>query len=877
MEKPGQLQKQARSWHALEIEDVFKVLTTNPKGLSEEEAKNRLAGFGPNQIMDKNGDKLLVLLFAQFKNPLIIILIVAAAIAWLLNDLVDALIILAAVVLNAVIGFGQEWKVSNILKELKKFVSYRNAVLRSERVRYVDSKDITLGDILILRQGDRVPADARLFKASSLKINESILTGESTPVEKELRVVDVSASVADRVNSVFMGTTVEEGTAQAVVMAIGDDTEFGKISSLVRIGRGGDVTPLQKRMRSLARTLGAMFLGISMLLFALGTLGGRDILTMFLTSVAVAVAAVPESLPVALTIVLTVGARKILKKGGLVRKMVAAEALGSATVIAADKTATLTEGKMHVTKLITREGKELARESFKDIARDKSGPEAFMFKLLALVSNALIENPDEPEEKWVVGGSSVDKAAMITITEAGFDKYEIEEEMPRLDEIPFSSEFKYSVILNGFNKENNIAVLLGAPEMVHEFLSEKEHGEHIHKRTAELAGEGFKVLTLAYKYMPKNAKLERAGLKDFIFGSIVVLSDPVRAEVKESVSTVQAAGLRLVMVTGDHLLTAKYVAKEVGILKSDSRAIESKDLPEDLDGVIYDYDVFARVTPEEKVRIAEAFKKKKETVVMIGDGVNDAPVLLDADLGVAVGSGTDVAKEASDLVLLNDSFSILAEAVRQGRIILDNIKKVTIFLLASSFSEIILISGSIIMGLPLALLPAQILWVNIIVDGLPAITLATEKEENNVMKRRPSKNSAIFSRDIKMLVVFFTLITDLALFLLFYYLLNVTGNVEYARTMVFVGLGLTSLFYIFSVRSLRMPVWRFNPFSNKFLNLGVLLGLVLYYIAIYVPGLNGLLGTVPLHGRDWSVLLILGLFNVLVIEVLKSFFLKKAD
>src|SRR3989344_4655997 len=726
-------------WHTLNTEELFRNLNSNEEGLSDEEAKLRLKKFGQNIIIDKNGDKIFLILWNQFRNPLIYILIIASGISLLLTDFLNSAIIAAAVVLNAAVGFFQELKVSNILKELKKAISYRANVIRGGHSKQIDSKDVTAGDILVLRQGDKVSADARIIRLANFKTNEAALTGESDPVEKSLNISDENTAVADRQNMVFMGTFVEEGFAEAMVVSVGSSTEFGNIAFLIKEGRGEDVTPLQKKLALLGKQLGVFFLLISAGLFAVGVLEGISILTMFLTAVAVAVAAVPEGLPIALSVTLAVGAGRILAKGGLVRKMVAAEALGNTTVIAADKTSTLTEGKMNITQLFTSEGRDILRENFSEVIRnDEMSKEYLSLKMAALLSDAFIENPHDRENDWKVYGRPVDRAILLTLTKSGLEVRKIKKEMPRLDELPFGAEYRYSASLNKFDDGRNVISVLGAPESVLE-LSDYSEKEKIYSRTRELAGQGLRVMAVGFKFMGSVQKmLSRSDVKNLTFLSLIVFSDPIRKEVKEAIEKSRSAGLRTIIITGDHLLTAEYVAKELGILVKEGRGIEGKDLPANLNAAVDDYDVFARVTPEDKVRIIDALKEKGELVAMIGDGINDAPALLRSDIGVAVGSGTDVAKEASDLVLLNDSFAIIVEAIKQGRIILDNIRKVVVFVISGAFSEVILISGSIIMGLPLALLPAQILWVNLIEDGLPSVALAFEKGEN-VMARRPEK------------------------------------------------------------------------------------------------------------------------------------------
>ncbi len=853
--------------HALEIAKVLEGLETNENGLSKIEVEKRLERFGPNEIPEANGHKFFQILLKQFTSPLIFILVIAGAVSLLLKDVVNAGVIFAAVILNAAIGFYQELKVSNIFEELRKVVSYEAGIIRDGERRDIDSKGLVVGDIIYIRQGQRIPADARLVSINELKTDESVFTGESSPVGKESGILELDTPIADRSNMVFLGTYAEEGNAIAVVVATGADTELGKITELVQEERAGDVTPLEIRLKKLAKFLGLLFLVLSGALFGVGVLAGIDPLTMFITAVAVAVSAIPEGLPIALGVILAVGAKRILEKGGLVRKMVAAEALGNTTVIASDKTATLTEGKMTLTNVV----------DFDTVEYGVSQTPTKLLELLVLNSNAYIENPKQPKEEWRVKGRPMGRAIVAATQEQGMNKEELDKKYARIDEIPFSAKYKYSAVLNNFDGKNIVSVL-GAPEVILEktVLDEKAK-ENIKNKLNELASKGFRILALAAKETGSN-NLEHEDLKRMEFLAYAVFSDPIRKDVKNAIDIAKEAGLRTIIITGDHLLTARYVANELGILKSDDRIIEGKNLgdEETIKDKLDKYDVYARVSPDEKVKIVGALKDKGERVAVIGDGINDGPALLRADIGVAVGSGTDVAKEASDLVLLNDSFSIIVEAIKQGRIILSNIKKVIVFLLSDAFTEIILISGSIFAGLPLALLPAQILWVNLIEDGLPAIALAFEKdEEKEVMKRKPEKDAKIFDSHMKSLIIMFTVITDIALFGLFYYFLKVSGNIEYARTMVFIALGLESLLYIYSVRSLSKPFWKLHIFSNHFLNFAVVTGLALYFVAIYIEPVRNILGTVVLDRNDWVLLFGFALFNVAVIEVGKKIFMRR--
>ena len=856
------MNKSGKNWHAFEFENVLTILRSSPSGLTKEEAESRLREFGLNTLPEKRQWVVLRIIGNQFNNPFAYILAIAGILSLLLGANLDAIVVFAALILNAGIGFFQEWRASNIFQALKKFVSYRAIVRRDEELKNIDTKEIVPGDILILKPGERVPADARLFKVSNLKTNEAILTGESALVEKTLSVLPEETIIPDQANLVFFGTFIEEGMAEAVVTATGAKTEFGKITTLVLRLRE-EATPLQVKIKKLAWLLSAVFVTVSILLLVLGLVTGRDFFEMFLTAVAVAVAAVPESLPIALVIALAVGARKIYQKGGLVRRMIAAEGLGSTDIILADKTATLTEGKMALTKIITQE-KEIEAKDFE--------AENSILKTLILASSAIIENKNEPRKDWRVFGRPIDRAVMFAAIDAGIEENSFRKKNPQLAEIPFDARNKYSATLNRMEDGANEIIVLGAPEVVVSLC--KRSPSFVLPKVGELTREGLRVLVVAIRATESKAMTPES-LSDLSFLAILVFSDPVRRDAKEAVRISKEAGIRTIIVTGDHILTANFVGRELGILTAPGRSIEEKDLPKNLETIIDDYDVFARVTPVTKLNLVTAFEKKGHNVAMIGDGVNDAPALIRANLGVAIGSGTDVAKDAADLILTHDSFSVIVEAIRQGRIILANIKKAVTFLLSSAFSEIILVGGSILFGLPLALLPAQILWVNIIEDGLPAMGLAFEGEEGNVMKEKPAKRSEVMTNPMKKLIISFTIIADLTLFLLFYLLLKNTGNVDYARTMVFGGLGITSLLYVFAIKNFSRPFWQASIFNNRFLNISVIVGFFLYLLVFYAPPLQKVFQTVPIGLIDWLILLGLGIFNVFLIEIGKQFFLGK--
>lgn len=858
--------------HALSVPEALVRAGSTAGGLSGTEAAKRIGLYGPNLLPSKGDRGPISIALAQFSDPLILILIGAGALSLVLGALIDAAIIFAAVIINSIIGFVQEYKVSEIIARLKSTLRQATAVIRDGQIQNVASRDVVIGDIVVLRQGDRVSADGRVISETGLRTNEASLTGESMPVHKNTKGMPADTTVSDRMNMVYSGTFVEEGTARVVVTATGENTELGRIAALVLRERGKDLTPLQVRFRALAKVLGIVFVVISGALFAAGVLEGRDPLDMFLTAVAVAVAAVPESLPIAVTVVLAIGARRILEKGGLVRKMSAAETLGGVSVIATDKTATLTEGRMRVVSFVMADGTVVPREKF--VAHN--GEKAEIFRHLTLTTNAFVENPSEPIARRRLSGSPVERAILLMALDAGVDIRELTRQYPRIDEVPFQAAYKYSAVLNQVESGVELTAL-GAPEVLLEMSDmDNETRRQVEQKMRSLASEGMRVLALGMRSLPEDTiHVERSDVTGLEFKGLIVYSDPIRADVPDAVRDAQAAGTRLVMVTGDHALTAEFIAKQVGILQGPGRIIQGKDLPSNLGLVVERYDVFARVSPEDKVRIVEAYQSRHERIAMIGDGVNDAPALIRADIGVAVGSGTDVAKDASDLVLLNDSFSIIVRAIHQGRILFSNILKVTLFLLSNAFSEIIIVAGSIFLRLPLALLPGHILWVNIIGDAFPSIALAFDKEGSGEASNSPVRRLRVTSPRMWALIGLFSVITDGALFLLFTYMLDIGRSLEYARTMTFLGLGVTSLLYVFSARSLDRPVWRTNPFGNWLLNLAVLTGFAMYGVALYVPFFNRVLQTVPLAINDWVILIGLGIFNVAVFEAGKRLFISR--
>ncbi|MFH1451016.1 MAG: HAD-IC family P-type ATPase [bacterium] len=882
-------------WHSIPAKKIADFLNTNLlKGLSESEAKRRQGVSGKNTISEAKKISNFKIILTQFKSPLVYILIFAGFITIALKENSDAIVIFATVFLNAAIGYFQEKKTSDTLSALKKIIKKEARVIRDGNRKIINTENLVIGDIILLSPGDRVPADARIAAIHDLAVNEMALTGEWFPIAKEIAVLPEKTPMADRKNMVYMGTTVESGGGTAIVTAIGPDTEMGNIARMTSDVKE-EFTPYQKQIAYFSKVVGIVVCIIAFGIFIDGLLAGFDFEEIFTTAVAVAVAAVPEGLLVAITVILAVGMERILRKKGLVRNLSSAETLGITSVICTDKTGTLTEGKMKVKKVV------LPEEVFTKVKSAKEN-RFLSLKIASLTSGAFIENPQEAKEKWILRGTPTERAFLEALHNEEFDDYQHQEglaERVRIDEMLFSPISKFSAVLyKESNGEHNL-YLCGAPEKVFDLirffrkgekqfsLSEK-HKEKLKQEVAILAGKGLRVVAVAYRNVSsKNELLASAPevkecLKNLIFTGFIAIEDPVRKDVKEVIKKCQQMGIRTIIATGDHQLTARTVAKAVGLGKLDDTAIlEGRDLDElsdsQLNDILEDIVVYARVEPKHKMRIIQAWKQRGEVVAMTGDGINDAPALRQADIGVALGSGTEAAKEASDLVLLNDSFSIIVAAVEEGRAILDNIRKVITYLLSDSFTEVILIGTSIVFGLPLPVSAAQILWVNLIEDSFPSFALAFEPKETDVAERKPPKrNAPLITGEMKVLILAIGLVTDFLLLGIFLFLRRYSHyNLDHIRTIIFVCLAFDSLFYVLSCRSLRKNIWQIKLFSNPAMIFTLIFGICMLVAAVYIPFLQQLLKTTPLSFFDWQIALALGLMNIVFIETAKHYFVAR--
>jgi len=863
-------------WHNITIEKIVKLLKSDiENGLNDEEIISRQERFGKNKLPQEKPLSKFKIFLEQFKSPMVYILLLAGIVTLLLKEYTDFIVISVAVVLNTIIGYIQESKSSKALSELKKVLSIKSIVIRNGQEKEILSENLVPGDIVILRPGDKVSADGRIIESHDLKINEAALTGEWLAASKNNKILSIDTPLADRDNQVYMGTVVEEGSAKIIIIGTGIETEIGHITKLVKDTKE-EKTPYQKKLANFSKILGLVITSICLIIFIEGILTGGKFIEIFTTAVAVAVASIPEGLPMAMTVILALGMQKILKKKGLVRKLSAAETLGSTSIIATDKTGTLTQGIMTLAGIFTLDNKE---ESNREVLRE-----------VILNCEAFIKNPNDKEENWEAGGNFTERALVLAGAKNGFLKNKLEEIEPEIDKIIFSSKYKYSVSLRQRNNDYKIYIK-GAPEIIlskskyirinnkNINLDEQRHSLLISKYE-ELASKGYRILAVATKNINKadDFKIDNE-IKDLIFTGFVFLEDPIREEVKNAIQTCYKAGMKPIIITGDHRLTAKAVASQLGFKVEDKNILEGKELEKmsekEFAKILKNIQIYARVEPKHKLRIIKAWQKRGEVIAMTGDGINDAPALKQADIGVALGSGTEVAKEVSDLVLLSDDFSIIVAAVEEGRAILDNIRKVITYLLSDSFTEIILISISLLAGFPLPITAVQILWINLIEDGLPNIALAFEPKEKDLMDQKPQKrNVPLLTKEMKVIIFIIGIVTDIFLLLIFFWLNNYNSHdLQYIRTIIFACLAIDSIFYVFCCKSLRQNIWHINIFNNKLLLISALIGFVGIVAAIYVPFLNTLLGTVSLHLSAWYIILGVAVLNIVLIETAKHYFI----
>ena len=869
-------------WHMLSSDDVKKRLETTRKGLSLVEAKERLKKYGPNLLPDKGGVHPARILASQFQSFLVFILVAAAGISFLVGEMLDAWVIAAILVANALLGFYQEYKAERSLEALRQMAVPQAIVRRDGRRMVVPAEGLVPGDIILIEEGNKVPADCRMFQVSELRMNESMLTGESTTVHKEVKALN-DVPVADRKCMLFMGTVAASGRGEAVVVSTGRETEIGKIAGMLE--EMEETTPLQKKLGSFGKWLGLAILVVISVIFSLEAMTGGNIIEMLMVAIALAVSAVPEGLPAVVTITLAIGVTAMAAKNVIIRKLSAVETLGSTTVVCADKTGTMTTNEMTVQEVwVNGKTAKVTGLGFKPEGRflgmdEKDRHIRLLSEISALCNNSALE---KEEDKWVMIGDPTEGALKVMAAKAGVwvDKMKGHK---RVSEDPFTSERKMMSVVYDTPK-GAMEYVKGAPEIVLERCTSWYVNGRVHKlkkndRQAILdafkgmAEEGLRVLGMAYK--PVKGKDSRE--KGLTFVGLAGMIDPPREEVKDAIRVLSGAGIRTVMITGDHRITALAIARKLGLVRDSKGAVlEGEDLgrmgERKLCSVVRNVNVYARVSPEHKVRILSALKKRGHIVAMTGDGVNDAPALKKADIGVAMGiRGTDVAKEASDMILLDDNFATIAKAAEQGRAIYDNIRKFIRFLLSANFDEIFVITAAYFAGLPLPLLPLQILWINLLTDGLPAVALSVDPPEKDIMERPPRKPNEGVMHGMLDFIIMAGILASISTLGIFLVMLWSGAPVEKARTMAFTTAIMFELLFVFNCRSETRSVFRTNPFSNRKLVLAVLVSVLLQFVVVYLPFCQAIFGTVALGTIDW--LYVLG-FSCLGLFVFPEVFMK---
>lgn len=874
-----------------DIESVLHSVDTSTRGLTQLEATHRLQQYGRNELPNREAVTSLRTLARQFESSLVIILLVAAAVSFALGDVLDGGVILAAIVINIIVGFLQENRAERALAALQKVAAFTATILRDGRERDIPSTDVVPGDILILHAGQKVAADCRLIETHALEINEAALTGESAPVNKNIETLPEAVTIPEQLNMVFAGTVITAGRGLAVVTATGMHAELGKVAEMLQL-TVTEKTPLQRRLITLSWQLTIIVLTVALLVFLFGIFRLYDTEQMFTTAVAIAVAAIPEGLAVVVTAILAIGMQHMLKVRALARSLLAAEALGSVTVIATDKTGTVTEGYMRVVKILTHD---------RDVHhphRDPGEPDPsalLVLKVGALASDAEITNPDSPLEEWDIRGNLTERALVRAAAEAGFGLPTLRGQYTRIGEIPFDSSRRYMAVACEHKADGHAIFVKGAPEVLlaHAAAIEEDGKQQpftpqrraaFEARVRDMSSQGLRALAIGQRRMHQAPVLplhETDALHDLVLVGVVGIQDPLRADAPETIAALHRAGIRTVMLTGDNIATARTIASGLGLTTNDDQVMDGRDL-EALDATalqerVANIRVFARVSPKDKLRIIDAWQARGEVVAMTGDGVNDAPALKSADVGVALGSGTDVAKEASDLVLLDNSLSTIAKAVFEGRVIYRNIKRVILYLLAGSFSELVVIVGGLLLGWPLPLTAAQILWINLVTDALPTVALTREQADPGILEEPPmNPKRPLVGPYTKFMTVVLSLISGGAALIVFGLTWLNGQQLAYGRTMAFCIIAVSSFFYIFSTRTLRQPLTSISPFANPSLLLTIGVAMSLQLLAVYSSVGQRVFGTIALGASDWIFIILVCVTIVGILELAKVWFRRRA-
>lgn len=893
------------NWYLLENEEVSSKLSTDlEKGLSSELAKERLKSHGYNELISKEGPTIWQMLLSQFQDFLVLILIGASLVSALIGEVTDSVVIILIVVLNASLGVVQEFKANKALEALKKMAAPEAKVIRDGKIIEIPARELVPGDLVILEAGNYVPADLRLVESVNLKIEEASLTGESVPVEKNAEIVfNNDVPLGDRSNSAFMSTVVTYGRGKGIVVETGMNTEIGLIAEMLE-SYEEESTPLQKKLAELGKILGIASLAICGIVFILGLIRGVPILEMFMTAVSLAVAAIPEGLPAIVTIVLALGMQRMVKRHSIIKKLHAVETLGSTTVICSDKTGTLTQNEMTAQKVfvngnvysISGEGYKTQGEftlNGKTIDPLADPDLKMLLTIGALCNDAKLEESGSDGDKTCrIIGDPTEGCLVVGAAKACMCLEELNKSRPRLQEIPFDSDRKRMTTFHPY-EDGYIACIKGAPDVMLNLsnrilkngeildLTEADR-EQILEINHEMASQALRVLAFAFKLeneLPKDPKPEEVE-KDMIFVGLVGMIDPARPEAKEAIEICKQAGIRPVMITGDYKDTAEAIARDLGMLDETSKVLTGTDLDamsdEELVAVADQVSVYARVSPVHKLRIVEAIKQNNHIVAMTGDGVNDAPALKKADIGVAMGiTGTDVAKETADMILTDDNFASIVAAVEEGRVIYANIRKFIFFLLSCNIAEILIIFVAMLVGLPIPLKPIQLLWLNLLTDAFPALALGMEAKEPDIMEKPPrNPNEPIMDHRMKVQIAIQSIFMTMAVLGVFTFALNTSSNLQVAQTYAFATLIFSELLRAYTSRSETLSVFKIGVFSNKYMVGGTFISFLLLLLVIYVPALREIFDTVKLSIYDWDIIVLFGMIPFIAAEVSKIFLRK---
>lgn len=898
--------QELKRYYSKSIQEIESELDTSLNtGLTDVKVKARLEKFGPNQLREGKGRTVWDMLLEQFKDVLIIILLASAVVSVVLGEVTDAIVIAIIVILNAIMSVIQEFKAEKSLDALKKMTVPETLVVRDGRQKKIQSTQLVPGDVVLLESGDRIPADLRLVEVTEMRIQESVLTGESEAVEKNIEAIKAKeTSLGDRVNMAYMGTSVIAGRGKGIVAGTGMDTEMGQIAGMLQEQKQ-ELTPLQKKLNQVGKNLGIIILFVIAIVVLLGCLRGIEFFDMFMTGISLAVAAVPEGLPAVVTIVLALGVQQMIKRNAIIRRLPAVETLGATTVICSDKTGTLTQNQMTVQKvvMVNREI-DVEGSGYEPFGKFKEGDKAIqpgdekslslLLKAAALCNNSSLRQDDE-NQHWDIIGDPTEGALIVTAAKAGYQKEGLENKYPRLKELPFDSDRKRMSTIHKTPEGKNLLFVKGAPDQIIKrcisYIDNDDTGQlseeirkEISKKNKELASSALRVLAIAYREinsseenkLENNEKFDIDKTEDqLVFLGLMAMIDPPRREAAKAVQTCRKAGIRPVMITGDYSLTAQAIASQLDIYHEGDRVVTGIELEnmsqEELEKIVLETTIFARVSPRHKQRIVKALQKNRQVVAMTGDGVNDAPALKEADIGIAMGiTGTDVSKEAADMILTDDNFSSIVSAVEEGRKIYQNIQKFIRYLLSCNLGEIITIFIAILIGLPRPLLPIQILWVNLVTDGFPALALGLDPAEMDLMKHPPrDPEEGIFSGKMGFNIFSQGFYIGIITLIAFYYGYN-QYSLEVAETMAFGTLSFTQLWQSLNSRSDRFSIFKLGITSNKYLVLAILVSGILQLAVMLIPYLQGVFKVVPLSYTQWLVVMLISFTAIPYVEILKK-------